>query len=52
MMDFVSGKILEIQFVQRNEVKNSHAMELEGMQRSLDFLLEGCSLQISHPVTD
>lgn len=38
--------------LQSNEVKNSHAMELEGLQRSLSFLLEECSLQISHLVTD
>lgn len=52
MMDLESGKILDIQLVQSNEVKNSHAMELEGLQRSLHFLIEECSLQISHLVTD
>ncbi|XP_060552356.1 uncharacterized protein LOC132713698, partial [Ruditapes philippinarum] len=52
VMDLDSGKILDIQLVQSNEVKNSHAMELEGLQRSLSFLLDDCKLLISHLVTD
>lgn len=38
--------------LQSNEVKNSHAMELEGLQRSLHFLLDMNKLAISHLVTD
>ncbi|XP_052212037.1 uncharacterized protein LOC127831089 [Dreissena polymorpha] len=52
MINLVLGKILDIQLVQSNEVKNSHALELEGPQRSLHFLLEECRFQISHLVTD
>lgn len=52
VMDLNSGKILDIQLVQSNEVKNSHAMELEGLQRSLTFLRHECGLQVSHLVTD
>lgn len=39
-------------FFQSNEVKNSHAMELEGLQRSLEFLIDENELDVSHLITD
>jgi hypothetical protein len=33
-------------------VKNSYAMELEGLQRSLAFLMEENELPVSHLITD
>nr|XP_014347367.1 PREDICTED: uncharacterized protein LOC102352328 [Latimeria chalumnae] len=40
MMNLVNGKVLDIQLVQSNEVKNFCAMELEGLKRSFAFLSE------------
>jgi len=38
VMDLESSKILDVKLVQVNEVKNSNAMELEGLKRCLAFL--------------
>ena len=38
--------------LQKNEVKKSYPMELEGLQRCLQRLLDEEELQISHLVTD
>ncbi|XP_046584135.1 LOW QUALITY PROTEIN: uncharacterized protein LOC124291235 [Haliotis rubra] len=37
-MDLRDRRILDIQLVQSNDVKNSHHMELEGLKRGLSFL--------------
>ena len=37
---------------QSNEVSSSHAMELEGLKRSLEWLTEENNLTVSHLVTD
>ncbi|XP_015754546.1 PREDICTED: uncharacterized protein LOC107334147 [Acropora digitifera] len=39
-MDVEQNKILDSQLVQSNEVKNSAAMEKEGLERSLKYLTE------------
>lgn len=51
LMDLKTNKILDTQLVQKNEVKNSYAMELEGLQRGLAKIAEE-ELQVSHLVTD
>jgi len=38
IMDIQTSKILDVKLVQVNEVKNSNAMELEGLKRCLTFL--------------
>lgn len=38
IMDLQTSKILDVKLVQVNEVKNSNAMELEGLKRCLTFL--------------
>lgn len=50
-MDLTKTKILDIQLVQSNEVKNSYSMELEGLKRCLSFLMEN-NLKLSHLITD
>ncbi|XP_014353360.1 uncharacterized protein LOC102348558 [Latimeria chalumnae] len=40
MMNLADGKVLDIQLVQSNEVKNFCAMELEGLKRSFVLLSE------------
>ncbi|XP_062582679.1 uncharacterized protein LOC134252712 [Saccostrea cucullata] len=51
LMDLKTNKILDTQLVQKNEVRNSYAMELEGLQRGLARIADE-DLQISHLVTD
>eukprot|EP00105_Crassostrea_gigas_P041763 XP_019925911.1 PREDICTED: uncharacterized protein LOC109619685 [Crassostrea gigas] len=51
LMDLKTNKILDTQLVQKNEVRNSYAMELEGLQRGLAKIAEE-ELQVSHLVTD
>nr|XP_022300078.1 uncharacterized protein LOC111108462 [Crassostrea virginica] len=51
LMDLKTNEILDTQLVQKNEVRNSYAMELEGLQRGLARIAEE-ELQISHLVTD
>ena len=38
LMDLVRSKVVDMQLVQSNEVRNSNAMELEGLKRGLAFL--------------
>lgn len=40
LMDLKTNKILDTQLVQKNEVKNSYAMELEGLQIGLAKIAE------------
>lgn len=40
VMDIHSSKVLDVKLVQVSEVKNSNAMELEGLKRCLSFLLQ------------
>lgn len=51
LMDFTTSKVIDIQLVQSNEVKNSYAMELEGLIRCLEFLSKE-GVVISHLITD
>jgi len=51
LMDAEQNKILHSQLIQNNEVKNSGAMEKEGLARSLTFLT-GEGLSINTLITD
>ncbi|XP_068760318.1 uncharacterized protein [Montipora capricornis] len=51
LMDLEQNKILDSQLVQSNEVKNSNAMEKEGLQRSLQFLTDE-GLSVDTLITD
>lgn len=51
LMDLKTNKIIDTQLVQKNEVKNSYAMELEGLKRGLARLQEE-QIAISHLITD
>ncbi|XP_078378287.1 uncharacterized protein LOC144661382 [Oculina patagonica] len=51
LMDLEQNKILDSQLVQSNEVKNSNAMEKEGLIRSLQFLSDE-GLSVSTLITD
>ncbi|XP_060085473.1 uncharacterized protein LOC132564874 [Ylistrum balloti] len=50
-MDVETAKVVDIQLVQSNEVKNSYAMELEGLKRCFQFLKDK-DIPISDLVTD
>ncbi|KAL3886787.1 hypothetical protein ACJMK2_026759 [Sinanodonta woodiana] len=50
-MDLKTNKIVDTQLVQKNEVKNSYAMELDGLKRGLAKLQEE-QIAISHLITD
>lgn len=51
LMDLETGKILDFQLVQSNEVKSSVHMELEGLKRGIQQL-EDAGLQIDNIITD
>lgn len=51
IMNLESGKILDLQLVQSNEVNSSYAMELEGLKRCLAFLSSE-DVTVSHLITD
>lgn len=51
LMDVEQNKILDSQLVQSNEVKNSAAMEKEGLERSLKYLTEE-GLSVNTLITD
>ncbi|XP_033756770.1 uncharacterized protein LOC117339337 [Pecten maximus] len=51
LMDVETSKVIDLQLVQSNEVKNSYNMELEGLKRSLRFLEEE-GVSVSDLVTD
>ena len=40
LMDVTRSKVVDMQLIQSNEVRNSNAMELEGLKRGLQFLKE------------
>ncbi|XP_021351637.1 uncharacterized protein LOC110449233 [Mizuhopecten yessoensis] len=50
-MDVETAKVVDIQLVQSNEVKNSNAMELEGLKRCFQFLKDE-GIPVSDLVTD
>lgn len=50
-MDVETSKVIYIQLVQCNEVKNSNAMELEGLKRGLQFLKDE-QIVVSDFITD
>ena len=50
-MELNSNKVIDIQLVQVNEVKNSAGMEIEGFKRGLHFLKDK-GLSIKRIVTD
>ncbi|XP_060085555.1 uncharacterized protein LOC132564967, partial [Ylistrum balloti] len=50
-MDVQTSRVVDIQLVQSNEVKNSYNMELEGLKRCLKFLQEE-GVDVSDLVTD
>ena len=52
MMDLHSKKIIDFQMIQSNEVGGSTRMEVEGLERSLDLLLNRYDLPIEAIVTD
>ncbi|XP_036000029.1 uncharacterized protein LOC118564855 isoform X1 [Fundulus heteroclitus] len=51
LMDMDTSKVLDMQLVQCTEVKNSYAMELEGLKRSLQFL-EDAGVTVTDLTTD
>ncbi|KAJ8311197.1 hypothetical protein KUTeg_011260 [Tegillarca granosa] len=51
LIDLTKAKILDIQLVQSNEVKNSYSMELEGLKCCLAFLMEN-NLKLFHLIID
>lgn len=51
LMDAQTSKVIDVQLVQSNEVKNSYGMELEGLKRALHHLQEE-GMTISDLVTD
>ncbi|OPL20297.1 hypothetical protein AM593_05010, partial [Mytilus galloprovincialis] len=51
IMDLTTSKEIDMQLVQSNKVKNSYAMEQEGLIRCLNFL-HNQQVQVSHLITD
>ncbi|XP_070203994.1 uncharacterized protein [Littorina saxatilis] len=49
-LDATTMEVLHIELIQSNMVKNSHAMELEGLKRGLNALK--ANVKVSHLVTD
>ena len=51
LMNLQDNKILHMELIQSNEVKNSFNMELEGLKRCLGYL-QDCGMAITELVTD
>ncbi|XP_071795886.1 uncharacterized protein [Asterias amurensis] len=51
VMDLGANKVLDVQLVQSNEVKNSNAMELKGLKRSVKWMASK-NVEIDTIVTD
>ena len=51
LMNLQDNKILHVELIQSNEVKNSYNMELEGLKRGLEYLND-CGMAVTELVTD
>ena len=51
LMNLQDNKILHVELIQSNEVKNSYNMELEGLKRGLEYLND-CGMAVTEFVTD
>ena len=51
LINLEDNKILHVELVHSNEVKNSFIMELEGLKRGLEYLID-CGMAITELVTD